>query len=175
MCYYLRGMIKSFEKVIDSVSFSHVHHVLQAYKILRNLIEEVDKELSFLMFTSTLFNACTMYFGVVSLLRSNELTIGAQHISIGCLFLVCYISFIAMSWMGSLVYEANAKALEKLKDFTCNKTNLTRSEARILFIDASHVTLTIWNIVPIRRSFIFGTFGTIFTYCLLVNSLKGTL
>ncbi|GFR00037.1 uncharacterized protein TNCT_637671 [Trichonephila clavata] len=165
-------MIRGFEKVIDSLPLSHLDHVLQAYKILRNLVEEVDKELSFLMFTSTLFNAYTMYFGVVSLLRSNERTINAQHTFIGFLFLVCYVSFIAMSWMGSLVYEANAKALEKLKDFTCSKTNLTQSQTRILFIDASHVTLTIWNIVPIRRSFLFGTFGTILTYCLLLNSLK---
>ncbi|GFV38869.1 uncharacterized protein TNCV_2814851 [Trichonephila clavipes] len=174
MCYYLQCMIRSFKKVLESESFSHLDHLLQAYKIIRNLVDDVDKELSFLMFSSTLFNACIMYFSVVSLLRSNELTINAQHISIGCMFVACYVSFIAMSWMGSLVYETNAKVLEKLKDFTCNKTNLVRPQARILFIDASHVTLTIWNIVPIRRSFIFCTFGTIFTYCLLINSLKGT-
>ncbi|GFS38627.1 uncharacterized protein TNIN_269411 [Trichonephila inaurata madagascariensis] len=167
-------MIRDFEKVVDSASFCHLDHFLQTYKVLRNLIEEVDKELSFLMFTSTIFNACTMYFSVVSFLSSNEVSINPQHISVGCLFVASYVSFIAMSWIGSLVYEANAKVLEKLKDLTCNKTSLTQSQKRILFIDSSHVSLTVWKIIPIRRNLIFDILGTIFTYSLLLNGLKDT-
>ncbi|GFY44938.1 hypothetical protein TNIN_488311, partial [Trichonephila inaurata madagascariensis] len=29
--------------MVDSVSFNHLDHLLQAYKILRNLVDDVDK------------------------------------------------------------------------------------------------------------------------------------
>ncbi|GFQ88083.1 uncharacterized protein TNCT_296821 [Trichonephila clavata] len=172
VCYHLRRMTKVFAKSIKSSTYLNLGKATQTYKALKSLVAKIDRELSFLMFTTTLFNACTMYLGIKSLLRSGEFPIIAQHISVWCLFIASYLSFIAMGTMASLVFEANANGLEKLKDAICNRFNITRSQMRVLLTDANDVSLTVWNIVPIRRSFIFGTIGAILTYCVLIESLE---
>ncbi|GFS53459.1 uncharacterized protein TNCV_4935391 [Trichonephila clavipes] len=165
-------MTKGFVKSINSSTYLNLDQITQTYKVLNSLVAKIDRELSFLMFSTTLFNACTMYLGIKSLLRSSEFITIAQHISVWCLFTASYVSFIAMGTTASLVYEANANGLEKLKDAICNRFNVTRSQMRVLLIDANYVSLTVWNIVPIRRSFIFGTIGAILTYCVLIDSLE---
>ncbi|GFS53489.1 hypothetical protein TNCV_4935511 [Trichonephila clavipes] len=64
-----------------------------------------------------------------------------------------------MTAVASLVYEANMNALEILKELTFKQFGVTVSPKQILLIETNHVSLTVWNIVPIRRNFIFGTLG----------------
>ncbi|GFY64383.1 uncharacterized protein TNIN_3791 [Trichonephila inaurata madagascariensis] len=172
MCYYLRRMIKCFNNKMESVSHLSLDDSIETYVIFKKLITKFDEEVSFLMFTTTLFNVCTMYFGIMSVLRSTDILINVQHISVWCYFIASYASFIAMTSIASLVYEANMNALEILKELAFKKFSVTVSPKQFLLIEANQVSLTVWNIFPIRRNFIFGTLGAMFTYCILLDSLQ---
>ncbi|GFT42719.1 hypothetical protein NPIL_122181 [Nephila pilipes] len=108
---------------------------------------------------------------MMSVLHSKEFASNDQLVSIWFTFALGCGCFIAMSATGALVHEANECTLEKLKERISNKTSVTPSENQIMLTDASSVALTVWNIVPIKRSIIFGIFGAILTYCLLLDGL----
>ncbi|CAL1283365.1 unnamed protein product, partial [Larinioides sclopetarius] len=124
------------------------------------------------VFLSTLFNACTMYFGVKSLIRPTETCFTSQYVSVWLLFGCSYSSFIAMTVAGTLVHESSESNLDSLKEIACKRGRLMPSQKRILFNDNNQTSLTVWKILPIQRSFIIGTLGTVLTYCMLFDGLR---
>ncbi|GIY91857.1 hypothetical protein CEXT_206501 [Caerostris extrusa] len=75
-------------------------------------------------------------------------------------------SFWVITVSASLVSEAWTSVATKTHKFSQNP-----SHQFLLCID-KEICLTVWKIVPIRRSFIFGTVGTIFTYVLLFDNFN---
>ncbi|GBM07115.1 hypothetical protein AVEN_177079-1 [Araneus ventricosus] len=165
-------MIRSFEKRLESKLIRKFHKDLEIYKVIRHLIEEIDSQLSFLIFLSTLFNACTMYYGVNSLLRPDDFCSSTQQVSVWILFGTSYSSFIVMGVTGTLLHESSERVLGKTKELASNRESLIPHEKHILFNDNNQISLAVWKIVPIQRSFIIGTLGTVLTYCLLFNGMR---
>ncbi|KAF8774156.1 hypothetical protein HNY73_016738 [Argiope bruennichi] len=95
-----------------------------------------------------------------------------QHVAAWLLSGVSYSWFIAMTVTATLVHESNESALEILKELASKRRNLTPSKKQILFNDNNHKSLTVWKIIPIRRSFIIGFQGTVLTYCMLFNGMR---
>ncbi|GFY52612.1 hypothetical protein TNIN_122571 [Trichonephila inaurata madagascariensis] len=65
----------------------------------------MDSDLSLLMFTTSLYNASTMYFGVTIWLHSDEYEMLTSLYSVWILLTMSYIAFICMGISGSLVHE----------------------------------------------------------------------
>ncbi|GFQ82193.1 uncharacterized protein TNCT_186851 [Trichonephila clavata] len=165
-------MLKCFTNKMESVSHLSLDESIETYMIFKKRITKSDAEVSFLMFTTSVFNVCTMYFSIMSVLRSAEFLTIVQHVSVWCYFIASYASFIAMTVTASLVYEAHSNASDILRELTFKRFSATVSPKQIMLIETNQVSFTVWNIVPIRRSFIFGTLGAMFTYCVLLDSLK---
>ncbi|GFY73743.1 uncharacterized protein TNIN_475541 [Trichonephila inaurata madagascariensis] len=146
--------------------------VLRMYNVIQNLIAEMDGGMSFLMFTSTIFNAIPMYFGITKLLRPRDFAMDSETLSVWSLFIASYGAFIAMAASGSLVGEANAKLMNYLKGMARIRSDLTPFQNDVSFLNTKNAFLTVWNIVPVTRSFIFSILGTIFTYCILLDGMR---
>ncbi|KAG8180101.1 hypothetical protein JTE90_027880 [Oedothorax gibbosus] len=71
-------------------------------------------------------------------------------------------------WAVRLRRESNSTEIKSLSpDSLGSAFQLQRF---ISMTEEGGLCLTLWKIVPIRRSFIFGALGTIFTYILLFRS-----
>ncbi|GFS53478.1 hypothetical protein TNCV_4935471 [Trichonephila clavipes] len=112
----MRSMLITFRKEVESIQYPELDQALRMYRAIQNLIAEMDEGMSFLMFTSTIFNAIPMYFGITNLLRPRDFTIDSET-----LFIASYGAFIAMAVSGSLVGEANAKVVDQFKEMTSSR------------------------------------------------------
>ncbi|GIY07556.1 hypothetical protein CDAR_34531 [Caerostris darwini] len=74
--------------------------------------------------------------------------------------------FLVTTASASLVSEAWMLASTKTLESSQNPSQ------KLLSCIDKEMCLTVWKIVPIRRSFIFGTVGTIFTYVLLFDDFN---
>ncbi|GFS53451.1 hypothetical protein TNCV_4935351 [Trichonephila clavipes] len=102
-------------KGLESVQHPEFDQVFRMCKVIQNLIAEMDGGMSFLMFTSTIFNAIPMYFGITKLLRPKDFAMDSETLSVWSLFIANSGAFIAMVASGSLVGEANSKIMNYLK------------------------------------------------------------
>ncbi|GIY07560.1 hypothetical protein CDAR_34561 [Caerostris darwini] len=75
-------------------------------------------------------------------------------------------SFLVTTVSASLVSEAWMFASKKTHESSRNPSH------QFLFCIDKEICLTVWKIIPIRRSFIFGTVGTIFTYVILFDNFN---
>ncbi|GFQ65849.1 uncharacterized protein TNCT_240571 [Trichonephila clavata] len=170
-CHRMRNVLITFRKGVELMQYPELDQALRIYKSIQNLIAEMDEGMSFLMFTSTIFNAIPMYFGITKLLRPSDFTMDSETLSVWSLFIASYGAFIATAVSGTLVGEANAKIVDQFKEMANSGCSLSYFK-NIFSLKKSNGSLTVWNIVPVTRSFIFSVFGTIFTYCILLDSMR---
>ncbi|GBM07100.1 hypothetical protein AVEN_177067-1 [Araneus ventricosus] len=165
-------LITTLQNRLESQHNFQFNNALDTFKVIKKLTEDIDAQMSFSMFLSTLFNACTMYYGVNSLIRPQEICFRSQYVAVWLLFGASYSAFIAMAVTGTLVHESSERVLKKLKESACKRESLLPSEKHILFNDNKVMSLTVWKIIPIQRSFIICILGTVLTYCMLFNGMR---
>ncbi|GFS38620.1 jerky-like protein [Trichonephila inaurata madagascariensis] len=131
----MRSLLIAFRKGIESMQYPELDQALRMYKAIQNLIAEMDEGMSFLMFTSTIFNAIPMYFGITKLLQPRDFTMDSETLSVWSLFIASYGAFIAMAVSGSLVGEANAKVVDQFKEMTSNRDESITENGNIFSAD----------------------------------------
>ncbi|GFT98426.1 uncharacterized protein NPIL_547491 [Nephila pilipes] len=174
LCYHLYDVVKNFSKYLEENTVIDYDGILKQYLSIRKLVLEADSELSILMFSSSLFYACAMYFGITLILHSKDYTSSGSYlplVSIWLVFVASYTAFVMMAAAGSLVYEASTDIWEKAQELMNTEQNPTFSQKRFLAITEKYLTLTAWRITPVKRSFILATLGTILTYCILLDNI----
>ncbi|GIY50513.1 hypothetical protein CEXT_707091 [Caerostris extrusa] len=74
-----------------------------------------------------------------------------------------------MTTSASLIAEESKKQSSEMPEVT---GNLTFAQQRFLMMSQNGITLTVWRIVPITRSLIFGITGMLLTYTVMFYSLS---
>ncbi|GIY94917.1 hypothetical protein CEXT_23311 [Caerostris extrusa] len=92
-----------------------------------------------------------------------------QKISIYGIFITSFVLFIAMTTSASLMAEESKKQCSAMPEAT---GNLTFTQQKFLIMSQNGITLTVWKIVPITRSLIFGITGMLLTYTVMFYSLS---
>ncbi|GIY78718.1 uncharacterized protein CDAR_116761 [Caerostris darwini] len=132
----------------------------------------MDTELSIFVFSSTVYNACAIYFVIVALIHPDEYFDILQNVSIWCLFVASFVSYFSLVLSGSFVHEATEDLWLKAHEVLATKKDITSFQAQLLSIVDKKLHLTVWKTVPIKRSFILTMVGTVLTYCLLLDGLR---
>ncbi|KAG8197273.1 hypothetical protein JTE90_007521 [Oedothorax gibbosus] len=173
VCCNLRNVIITFKKSLDSSDSTVYDDAFENYLAIRRFVVEMEKDLSSLLFTSSLFNACIMYFGLTCWMYPEENVGSAQVASIVFLVPASYIAFFAMILSACRVHEASVSVCDKGQELLRFGHVQTFSKIRLLHVIEKELTLTVWKIVPIKRNFLLVAMGTIFTYCVLLDNLRG--
>ncbi|GIY42034.1 hypothetical protein CDAR_210321 [Caerostris darwini] len=92
-----------------------------------------------------------------------------QKLSIYGTFFTSFILLIAMTTSASLIAEESKKQCSAMPEAT---GNLTFTQQRFLMMSQTGITLTVWRIVPITRSLIFGITGMLLTYTVMFYGLS---
>ncbi|CAL1268585.1 unnamed protein product, partial [Larinioides sclopetarius] len=134
--------------------------MLQRYSSIKGKVEKFDNHVGVLMFLLTLSNSLNMYEFLNTYLLSdvplNQKVIIVFH------FLSTLLSFIATAVSAISVSDASNNFVSKAKSLSEISTSSIAHTFN--FTLENNICLTVWKITVIRRSFIFGTIGGIFTY-----------
>ncbi|GFQ74218.1 hypothetical protein TNCT_279091 [Trichonephila clavata] len=76
-----------------------------------------------------------------------------------------------MTSSASMVAEASAEVGSIALTLPEDKEISTYNQQRLLILAEKGIVLTVWKITPIKRNFIFGIVGLLFTYALMFYSL----
>ncbi|GIX98977.1 uncharacterized protein CEXT_753411 [Caerostris extrusa] len=115
---------------------------------------EADSELSFLMFTSTLFNSCSLYVGITCLRHPNDyLSIGgiSAVLAVWSLFIISFTAFLVMVKTGSSIHELSSSTWDKVQQLIHAGQKLTSSQKRLLSIVEKELTMTVWKAASVKR------------------------
>ncbi|GFR00039.1 uncharacterized protein TNCT_637681 [Trichonephila clavata] len=172
VCHHLKLLVASLGKSLNNVRDSENDRIYKEYISIRNLVTYIDEQLSFLVFISSVYNACTMYFALTLILHPEEYFDVTHILSVVSLFSSNYLSYMGLTLSGSLLHEASEELWFKLHRALMPRSEITSLQQRFLNLLEKGLFLTIWKILPIKRSFILATLGTILTYCILLDNLK---
>ncbi|KAG8180097.1 hypothetical protein JTE90_027876 [Oedothorax gibbosus] len=171
VCQHMRFKILHFSDMISSRRGLKLNHLMQSYTRISNMVEGMDHAMSFPLFCHTLYSAGTMYFvlGLILYPADEIRTKELAHATI--FFMMTLQSFAAMSVSASSISEASQIASKEIKSLLPDSLGSAfQLQTFISMTGEGGLGLTLWKIVPIRRSFIFGALGTFITYILLFQS-----
>ncbi|GFT40308.1 hypothetical protein NPIL_138901 [Nephila pilipes] len=80
--------------------------------------------------------------------------------------------FIVMTASAASVSEASAEVASSALTLPEEKGSSNWNQHRFITLVEKEITFTVWKLAPIRRNFIFGISGILFTYSLMIHSLS---
>lgn len=170
-CYEMQCKIRMFLNYMPTKISTSYSNLLNSYNKLASDVKYIDNQTSFLVFCNTLFNSMIMYVMLDSILHAD--TRGTYYIAlIRILFFNTFLSFLAMTVSASLVSEVAADIAYRSRSLTATTVDSALCLQRFVHCTEKGLGLTVWKIAPIRRNFIIGVLGVIFTYTILLDSLR---
>ncbi|KAG8172742.1 hypothetical protein JTE90_025346 [Oedothorax gibbosus] len=176
VCQHMRFKILHFSDMISSRRGLKLNHLMQSYTRISNMVEGMDHTMSFPLFCHTLYSAGTMYYVLALILYPANNEISTKELAHSTIFFMMTLqSFAAMSVSASSISEASQIVSKEIKSLSPDSLDSAFQLQRFISMTGEGgLGLTLWKIVPIRRSFIFSALGTFFTYILLFQSTWST-
>ncbi|GBN63377.1 hypothetical protein AVEN_213997-1 [Araneus ventricosus] len=172
VCRHFQLVITNFTKYLRTVHNSEYEKVLNDYISIRKFVSEMDNKISFLVLTSSLYNACTMYFGISVILHPEEYFNVFQCLAVSCLVIGSSMAYFGLTMAGSLIYESGNDLWLQAHKVLCAKPEITIFQHRFLSMVEKNLFVTVWKILPITRNFVFTVTGTVLTYCVALDSIQ---
>lgn len=165
LCYEIKNRIQDYERVIKTSHTCKYNELSDIYCQIRLNVKFIDSKVGFLVFISFIFNSMLMFLGISALLYQNKNPINLVLNLAYCLIMLS--NFLIQVLCASLVNDASLSVRDQAKAI---KNGNTSAYLRLILTCQDEISLTLWGITRMKRSFIFGTIGTIFTYSLLFDS-----
>ncbi|GFY42320.1 hypothetical protein TNIN_233531 [Trichonephila inaurata madagascariensis] len=167
----LRRIILNFSAELSSEQVQNYETLRKSFCAIRSVVELADKEIGIFVFLTIIYDFCVMLFAVYVFLLP---------LGLGDLYerrIIYFHAFIAlgvlilMTWTASKVAEASNDVSSAAWNMPEGKENLISSQQRLITYLEKETNLTFWGITPMKRGFIFGVIGAIFTYVLMISTL----
>lgn len=170
-CYQIRNAILNFLKTI-TINMDCNYDVLSLYyNSIRSAVDFLDNHTSLLVFCSTTYCFSNMYYFITRILIRNDSHSLIQILYLSFVFLSTLLSFVAMTVSASMVTEASSKVGSAARMVLQSRQTSTFAFKKFLFNAEREINLTVWNIVPIKRSFILGSIGAFFTLVMIFDGI----
>ncbi|GBM52002.1 hypothetical protein AVEN_262239-1 [Araneus ventricosus] len=104
--------------------------------------------------------------------RSVEFFQTIHIFSVWCLFIASSVAYMGLALSGSLVHEAASDLWVKAYEVVSAKPEISKFQQRFLSMAEKKLYVTVWKIVPLTRSFILATVGTVYAYCVLFDNIQ---
>lgn len=177
MCSDIKNIILGYQNVMKNTHKSNLNYLCDIYNEIRDLVKLFDKQVGVLVFISFLYKALMMFIIV-----SNTCSYSIQNtyfrfefslrgFSISVYFIVTVLNFFMQMLYASFVHDASLTVREESRNMKENNLDVIFDYFRFIRNCEDEICLTVWGIASIKRSFVFGTFGTIITYSFLFDSL----
>ncbi|GFY47194.1 hypothetical protein TNIN_65751 [Trichonephila inaurata madagascariensis] len=166
----LRRIILNFSAELSSEQVQNSETLRKSFCAIRSVVELADKEIGIFVFLTIIYDFCVMLFAVYVFLLP---------LGLGDLYerrIIYFHAFIAlgvlilMTWTASKVAEASNGVSSAAWNMPEGKENLISSQQRLItYLEKRPFDLR--GHYPMKRGFIFGVIGAIFTYVLMISTL----
>lgn len=172
ICRQLSYILLEFAKLVSQSQKKKFKSLQILFIEIKRLIKTVDQKVSLFVFLCVIYNAAIMYFAITILLKPRVYGDVFQRSAIYILCANSFVSFLTMVISASDIHQASLLISDNGDAVLEDDQNPGNSQLLFLRTIDKEITMTVWEIVPIKRSFILATIGTLFTYCLLVYNLQ---
>ncbi|GIY42022.1 uncharacterized protein CDAR_210261 [Caerostris darwini] len=145
--------------------------LLHSYSVIKTTVEQIDKEVCFLVFATILLHSSYMCYSLYAVLDSDGFLERYRRLLILNVCFGALSSFIAMTSSAAMIAEQAAELFSSLSIISANNGNASLLQ-KIIVISQQGIALTVWRIIPITRSFVFGIIGMLLTYTVMLYGLK---
>lgn len=143
---------------------------------MQQKIDFIDDHLSFNVFCEVVIPLIFVFYNITFVLRSTEFNNSYETIPffygihLFILSLNYLLNFFVITLCACSVAETYSKVWSKLKQrIRYSNDNMVLLPTIYFMYTDKEAQLTLWEIMPINRILVFGTFGMIFTYVMLVD------
>lgn len=174
LCYELKHMVYDYKVIMKTTFVNNYERFSEMYSRIRHRVKLIDSEVGIFVFLSFLFNTLMMYviFSMITHISSSNYIDTKMFI---LKIIYCGISlanFSVLLFFASFVHDASMSVKDEVTDIKENNPQLISSYLSFILTHRADFCMTVWGIAGIKKSFVFGTFGTILTYCFLFDSMK---
>lgn len=169
LCLYTNENFKKIIKTVSLKNFTDLSSCFKMYKLASALVVRLDEVFNFAVFLCFTFVTLSVYYHLTFMLHSPFESSGfeaAMFASLidGLLILSC------MCASASAIHDSSRDVGRSLPSL---KSSFDKTEDKYWLIigSLSGVSMTVWNVIHVTKSFLLGAVGTIFTYSLLIDSL----
>ncbi|GFR02686.1 uncharacterized protein TNCT_563151 [Trichonephila clavata] len=171
ICLHIRMIITDFTKNLLKQTELNYNNILRSYVNIKTMVEYVDGKLSFLVFNVVIYNSCSMFNSVTDFFHFSDIHGFVRRLALHLYFVIFFILFIIMTSSAALVTDASVQVGTVAMRISAEAKKSSLSLQNFLSCAEKRISLTVWNVSPISRNFIFGLLGAMFTYVILFDSL----
>lgn len=172
ICSHLSDLLDNFKIFFVENRINDYAILINSLNIIEDKITLVNEKLDIFVFKAVLFNSGNMYYAVTMLLHPNTYE-NYLHMGIVCTLCQCsIINFIYMMISAIRVNDRSVEVMKLAKKISYDQNSDVIAQIRFQFEIQKESDMKVWGIGTIKRSFILGMFGTIFTYCMLVDGIS---
>ncbi|GFY45475.1 uncharacterized protein TNIN_137701 [Trichonephila inaurata madagascariensis] len=175
VCYRISCIINRFAETLASKSELNYEILLHSYTKMKSAVIYIDNTVGALVFTTVIYSSCVMCFTLYFVLESNLFIDAINRVIVCHLILIIFSLLMVMSVSASKVEETSSEISSLALTLPKNKQSCFFDQQRFILLAEKGIAMTMWKIVPIRRSFIFSISGILFSYTLMfynMNPLK---
>ncbi|GFR14920.1 uncharacterized protein TNCT_457291 [Trichonephila clavata] len=173
IAYQIRCKLKTFPKHFSSRTKLDYDKLLRSYVSIKSLVDELDDEISCLMFGNIVYTSGFIHF-ILSIDLSTVLRNDYDVVFFWCSLARNLGSYVAATASASLV----AKASEEIGNLAQIRAKIDKdafsllAQQTFIMISEKEMHFTAWKIVPIKKSFFMATIGVTVTYVLLLDNVE---
>lgn len=174
LCYEVKNMICDYINMLKSTDVINYDSLNEMYSGITSRVKFIDSKVGIFVFISFLFNSFMMHSMLVTIL--NIATLNINGMVVFTVKMLCcsvtLVNFTVQLYCASSVHNASLLVKDKTAIIKESNPKFISSYLSFVLTHQEEICMTVWGIASIKKSFIFGTFGTILTYCLLFDSIK---
>ncbi|GIY49989.1 uncharacterized protein CEXT_300181 [Caerostris extrusa] len=171
VCIDIKCIIKDIGQSMTKSKTIKEDEVLHSYSIIKTSVEQIDKEVCFPVFAVILLHSIYMCFSLYAALDLDKYPGRFERVLILNMSFGAFISFIAMTSSALMVAKTVVELYSSLSIISANNGNAPLLQNYIV-ISQQGIALTVWGIIPITRSFMFGIIGMLLTYTVMLYGLN---
>ncbi|GFY67328.1 uncharacterized protein TNIN_156091 [Trichonephila inaurata madagascariensis] len=172
VCHRASSIIQRFGDTLAKKNEFNYEMILHSYTRIKSAVNFIDNKVGFLVFTTVLYSSCILCFALYYVMESSMFTHTLDRLIIFHQIFSTLLMLIIMSISASRVGEASSEISSLALNLPKSKEGSSFYQQRFIMLAEKEITMTVWRIVPIRRSFIFSISGVLFTYTLMFYNMN---
>ncbi|GBN52942.1 hypothetical protein AVEN_135032-1 [Araneus ventricosus] len=167
VCHDITSLFEAYKACMTSQSTRDYRSLISNYNYLRDLVNEIDSDISCIVFWAAISNVFNVYFGILGILAVKDVPIEDKARIYSFAVFDTFLFFLMCLWSDRVSSSAASVAREAY----LLKGDADTSALRTQYILTANqdVHMTFGGLFPLRKSFVLASFGTIITYSVLIK------
>lgn len=171
ICCYLVDLFDNLKNVLENNRNVDYATLINSLHIIEEKVTLVNELFDIFVFKAVIFNVGSVYLAITVLLHLDTYENYLQVINTitVCLFNIFNLMFMLI--LGIRVNDRSAQVMKIAKKLPYDNSSDVVTRLQFQFEIQKGSYMKAWGLGTIKRSFILKMFGTIFTYCILIDGI----